>query len=271
MKTIVVTGGSDGIGKAVALAHLRRGDTVIVLGRDPRKQAAFAEFGERARFMTADLSLVEENRRVVETILATAPAIDALVLCARHYRSARTLTTEGFEDTFALFYLSRFVLSHGLAVALDRATSPVIVNVAGPSHDLSLVHWDDLQLKHAYDANAAMFQGGKLNDLLGVAFAARRGTGAAGRTAYVLIHPGATATSFAGDYDPAAAAHVERMKAFGKPPEAAVPPIAAVIDQPPLQPLSAFVEGRPLPVEHPSFDVADAERLHRLTESLLAT
>ncbi|WP_081438565.1 hypothetical protein [Pseudofrankia asymbiotica] len=73
-----------------------------------------------------------------------------LVLGARHYRSVRRETAEGLEENFALFYLSRFVLSHGLVDLLEKGANPVIVNIAGPGADLSVVRWDDLELRRAY-------------------------------------------------------------------------------------------------------------------------
>ena len=46
MKTIVVSGGTDGMGRAVALHHLRRGDTVVVPGRDAEQEERLRKFGK---------------------------------------------------------------------------------------------------------------------------------------------------------------------------------------------------------------------------------
>lgn len=51
--------------------------------------------------------------------------------------------------------------------------------------------------------------------------------------------------------------------------EAALPPIVGVIDAPPAEPLSAYVEGRRIPVDTPGFDPGAARRLHALTEQLV--
>jgi hypothetical protein len=52
---------------------------------------------------------------VLERIREVSPVVDKLILCARHYRSTRAQTSEGFEDNLALCYLNRYVLGHGLA------------------------------------------------------------------------------------------------------------------------------------------------------------
>ncbi|QKW40549.1 hypothetical protein HUT06_20820 [Actinomadura sp. NAK00032] len=208
------------MGRALARTRLDRGDTVIVVGRDAAKAAALPG----AEFIAADLSLVGENLRVLERINTRHPAVDALVLCARYFRSDRFVTAEGVEGTFALEYLSRFLLSHGLG------EPGVIVNVSGPGVPMGRLHWDDLMLEHGYDGVAAQMQAGRANDLLGVAYAARH---AGTRTRYVLINPGPVATSFAGQYDAATAAHVAALKRSGRPVRDGVKPIAARIDAPP--------------------------------------
>ncbi|MFB7278734.1 SDR family NAD(P)-dependent oxidoreductase [Streptomyces hydrogenans] len=273
MSTLVIAGGTDGIGKALAERRLDGGDTVLVIGRDPAKGRAYLErardrgAGDRARFVTADLSLVADTTAAIERITAEAPAVDALVLCARHYRSRRTVTPEGYEENFALFYLSRYLLGHGLVPALRRAERPVVVNVAGPGAPLGVVRWDDLELRHGYHGGAALGHGGKLNDLLAVAFADRYA--ATTDIRYVLVHPGVTATGFSGEYDAETLRHIRSMQRDAKPVSAALPPLVDVLDDPPAAPLSAFVEGRRLRVDTPDFDRSAALRLEQITERLL--
>ncbi|WNF30952.1 SDR family NAD(P)-dependent oxidoreductase [Streptomyces sp. C11-1] len=270
---MVVSGGTSGIGEALAHTYLKRGDRVAVIGPNPDKGKSFlaaaADLGaeERAFFIRADLSLVSENERVVQEIEERFPVVDALVLCARFFRSYRRVTSEGFEHNFALYYLSRFLLGYGLVGLLEKAPSPVIMNVAGPGVDAGGIHWNDLGFEHGYDGWAAMFQGGKLNDLLGASFAAEhRGY----RTRYVLNFPGGTATGFAGEFDPATAARIQEMLRYANPVEVGIAPIVAAIDAPPAEPLSAFFEGRRLSTRLPSFDQQEALRLDALTRELLA-
>jgi NAD(P)-dependent dehydrogenase (short-subunit alcohol dehydrogenase family) len=275
------------MGGAIALTYVKRGDSVLVVGRDPDRGRAFLKDATaigagRASFIAADVSLIEENRRLIDEVGARFATVDALVLCARHYRSVRAMTGDGLEATFASFYLSRFLLSHGLIDRLDRADAPVIVNVAGPGGTAS-IQWDDLGLAAGYHGSLALGQGGRLNDLLGVAFAELHPSSP---TRYVLFHPGVVATTFSGEYDAADQGKIVNLQQVGLPIDEAVAPIVAIIDQPPREPLSAELARYPLGdlvladdlrmrgtrigLDHSSFDVGAALRLHALTTELLA-
>ncbi|MBB5918483.1 NAD(P)-dependent dehydrogenase (short-subunit alcohol dehydrogenase family) [Nocardia transvalensis] len=273
MRTVVITGGTDGMGRALAETYLRRGDRVVVLGTDAAKGQAVldvaADVGAagRAEFLRADLSLVAENRRVIEHITATYPVIDALVLGARYYRATRVVTAEGFESSFALFYLSRYLLGHGLAAHLERAESPVLLDLSGPGGDLTRIRWGDLQFAHDYRPDEVMGQCGKLSDLLAVAFT-RRYPGS--RIRYVLLHPGLTATGFTGDYDAASAEILAGMRERAQPIEAALPRLLRHLDNPPTAPLSAFMQDTPVDVHGEPFDPHAADRLAAMTAALLA-
>lgn len=269
MKTYVITGGTDGIGAATARALFSRGDQVVMIGTDPAKGERLAAEADsalgRAVFVKADLSLVSNTRRTMDKLVEEYPAIDGVVLCARFIRSSRSVTTEGLESNFALFYLSRLLFSYGLLGPLEKADRPVIVNVAGPGHDTPIA-WDDLQSARQYDLVQAMFMTGRLNDLLGVTFAERHG---GGPVRYVLFHPGTTATSYAGEFDPQTKAYLQQQRMMAKPATDVVPPLLRLLDDPPKPPLTAFNLFTELNVHTRLFSATDAERLSRLTDELL--
>jgi PPOX class probable F420-dependent enzyme len=269
----VITGGTDGMGKAVALDRLRRGDEVAIVGRDADKGVAFLDLAarigaaDRAHFVHADLSLMAATRAAIDEIRELFPAVDALVLCARHYRATRTVTAEGFESTFALFYLSRFVLSYELTDLLGAAHAPVIVNVCGPGANPGTIRWHDLGFEHGYRGLAAQMQGGLLNDLLGVGYPHHSSSR---KVRYVLVNPGTVRTGFSGEYDAETAAQVDALRAAAMPVEEGIAPILALLDDPPAQPISAWMRGTPIPLTGATFDVATAHRLHAETRRLLA-
>ncbi|MBT2212114.1 SDR family NAD(P)-dependent oxidoreductase [Actinomadura sp. NEAU-AAG7] len=273
MKNFVITGGTDGMGRALGLTYLERGDAVAVVGRDAGRGAAFLDAArrlgaaERARFVRADLSVMAETRGAVQEVRAHFAKVDALVLCARHFRSTRLVTAEGFENTFAHFYLSRFLMSYEMTDLLDAADRPVILNVAGPGPNPEAVRWDDLGRERDYDGQGALMQGGLLNDLLGTGYVRIRPSK---KVRYVLYNPGSVATALSGEYHPRVAAQIEIMRRHAQPVDKAIVPMLDLLDDPPAEPLSAVVMGRPIPLDGPGFDPGAARRLHDLTRELLA-
>ncbi|HEY1179884.1 MAG TPA: SDR family NAD(P)-dependent oxidoreductase, partial [Phytomonospora sp.] len=179
METIVITGGTDGLGRALALLYLREGRTVIVVGRSRAKfEALAAEAGHgTARFIAADLSLVAENRRVVAEAAAFGP-VDVLILCAAYARWDRVETAEGFEHTFALYYLSRVLLTSGLRPRLVLNTS-----VPGAARDAIPHH--DLQLREGFGFKKANHLTRRANELFGLHLAQ-----SPGETRHILYSPG---------------------------------------------------------------------------------
>lgn len=274
MRTYVITGGTDGMGKGLGLHFLERGDRVIAIASGESKGRAFlaeAEAlgaGERAVFLRADLSTVAGMRRVVEEVTATTEAVDGLVFGAQRFRPAREETADGLEFTFALSYLSRVVIGEGLMERLERADAPVIMNLAGPGGLPGQIFWDDLQLREGYKGMRASMQSSRCLDLLGAGFPARH-PGA--RTRYVLYNPGFVNTGMADPLrQPMRSLTKVLARFFAMPVSKAIVPIARLLDHPPEAAATAFMRGKPLPLTGAAFDPAAADRLHRVTADLLA-
>lgn len=273
-KTVVVSGGTDGMGRALALARAERGDRVVVLGSNETKgesllaDATRLGAGDRVEFHRVDLSGVAATRDVAERILGRHEVIDALCLFANRQAPRRITTAEGLERTFALYYLSRHLLGEGLTPALRRAAHPVIVNVAGVGVTKGRIHWDDPQLERRYGTVTAQLQAGRANDLLGVAFAAQPDN----PIRYVLYHPGFTRS---GDLSPlpAPVRVLLRLAArlAARPVDRAVAPIHGFLDRPPAAPLTAVDRDTTLPLTLETLDPANARRLREVTTRLLAT
>jgi NAD(P)-dependent dehydrogenase (short-subunit alcohol dehydrogenase family) len=255
MGTTVISGGTDGIGRAMAAHLLRRGETVVVIGRSRAKfDALVADAGGDAHFIAADLRLVRENLRVVAELRGRA--VDALVLAAAYVHRDRQVTEEGFEHTFALYYLSRHILAAGLL-------PPLVVDTTVPGAPKDSVRWDDLQLERGFTWKAANLQSRRLGELSGLRLTTQ--------LRYVLVNPGFVRTSHQGALSRPARAVVTLMaKTLGTPPEKAITPLVGLLDDPPAEPLTICTGGKRFPGSPTDRDHADAERLHEVTECLLA-
>ncbi|MEO3803479.1 SDR family NAD(P)-dependent oxidoreductase [Nonomuraea sp. B1E8] len=239
-RTILITGGTHGIGRALARHYDERGDRVIAVGsRD------------------ADLSSLEQTRDLAERVSAEHPVIDALVLGAFRYHPRRIETEEGFEATFALYVLSRRLLAVALRASLERADRPVIVNLCGTGP--GRIHWDDLQLTTNYRPLTAIMQGARASALLGAAYASER-------TRYVLYNPVFVATGLHRPFRQPLRGIVRTASALlAQPAAEAVPPIAALIDDPPAERLTAYKRGKPIGLDA---DPDEARRLEEIVRSM---
>jgi NAD(P)-dependent dehydrogenase (short-subunit alcohol dehydrogenase family) len=257
-KSVVISGGTDGMGRATALARLARGDRVTVIGSNEAKGRTLPT---GVRFLHADLSSVAEVHRVAAEI--TEP-VDALALFANRPSPKRRETADGLEFTFALYYLSRYLLGHLLTPRLDAAPDPVIINVAGVGATAGRINWDDPQLREKYGVVRAQLQAGRANDLLGVSFAAQ-----GHRARYVLYHPGFTRSGLDGHENPLLRGTLKTLaKFFARPVADSVKPIVDWIDTPPGEPLTAIDRGKPVPLTLKTLDPAEASRLDAYTTGL---
>lgn len=139
-KTALVTGGTSGIGRAVADALSSRGAHVVVVGRNRAAGTAVVE-AVRARgrgdasFVQADLSDQAQVRRVAQQFCATHDRLDMLVHSAGGHFLERTSTVDGIEINFATNYLSKFLLTNLLHERLLAAPSARVVVVGSPVID----------------------------------------------------------------------------------------------------------------------------------------
>ncbi|MFI1916288.1 SDR family NAD(P)-dependent oxidoreductase [Nocardia sp. NPDC020380] len=267
-RTIVISGGTDGMGRAFALERLARGDTVIAIGSNPAKGAALSAEANtgRFRFLRADLSSTAEARQVAGEISDSTDAIDALVLAANRLAPKRIQTAEGLEQTLAVYYLSRYLLSHTLTPLLQRSPTPVIVSIAGVGVEKGAINWSDPQLTTEYSAIRAQLQAGRANDLLGVSFAEKFGD----TIPFVLYHPGFTRS---GDLSPLPLPSRTLIRILAalraRPIHESIRPLHDFVDHPPQTPLTAVDRDHTLNLSLPTLDPTAARRLATLTEDLL--
>jgi NAD(P)-dependent dehydrogenase (short-subunit alcohol dehydrogenase family) len=133
-RTIVITGASDGIGATAARRLHQRGDNVMVVGRSESKTAAVAAELD-ADYFVADFADLSQVRALADKINSQYPRIDVLLNNAGVMAAKNQLTSDGYEHTYQINYLSPFLLTTQLTDLLieSRAT---VVNTTSSSHRL---------------------------------------------------------------------------------------------------------------------------------------
>ncbi len=198
-KTVLITGGTGGIGRAAAVGLASMGARVGITGREPARveQAAASiadESGNRAiDVFAADMSSQAEVRRLADEVLSTYPQLDVLLNNVGGFWAHRHLTADGLEHTFALNHLAPFLLTNLLLERLITSAPARIVTVSSGAHTMGRIDFDDLMGEQDYSGQRAYNQS-KLANVMFTYELARRLDGT-GVTATAL-HPGMTNTSF---------------------------------------------------------------------------
>lgn len=198
-KTCIVTGASNGIGKATAAALAAMGGRVVMVCRDAgRAEAARAEIARDAAsddidVLIADLSSQEQVRGVAAEISSRYPTIDVLVNNAGAINTVRTTTVDGIETTFAVNHLAYFLLTKLLLEQVRASEAGRVVNVSSGAHVGARIDFDDVQGARRYGAMRAYGQS-KLANVLFTYELARRLEGS--RVTANCLHPGVVATGF---------------------------------------------------------------------------
>jgi NAD(P)-dependent dehydrogenase (short-subunit alcohol dehydrogenase family) len=181
-RVALVTGGTDGIGKAIARVLAQEGIGVVVVGSNAEKgAAAVRELRQTSgnadiEFLGADLSLIRNVDVLASEVSKRWPRLHYLVLCAGIVRGRHTLTSEGIETNFAINYLSRFALTERLLANLaaqglaDQAAR--ILVISGAAQD-GKIQYDDVNLTGQFGVVRALSQFCEANDVFALELARR--------------------------------------------------------------------------------------------------
>jgi NAD(P)-dependent dehydrogenase (short-subunit alcohol dehydrogenase family) len=277
----VVTGATSGLGLATARELVRRGHTVVIVGRAAAKCAHVARGlalearpGCAVDWLVADFADQRAVRALAAEIARRYPDVDVLVNNAGATFRKRRITTDGVEMTLAVNHLGSFLLTTLLLDRL-RANAPArIVNVASVGHERGRFDFTDLAMEHGYRPIAA-YNRSKLANVLFTYELARRleGTGVTANA----VHPGLVRTAL-GDHN----GPVRRMGwrllllAFGSKtltPAQGADTIVFLANGDAVDGVTGryFVNREPVASSPASHDAAAAERLWAVSERLVAS
>lgn len=202
-RVCLITGASNGIGKAAAIKLAQMGASLVLLCRDrDRGETAMAEISLRSGsedidLLVADLGSLRQVRDAAGAFLNSGRPLHVLLNNAGSIHVARTLTEDSIETTFAVNHLGPFLLTNLLLDRLKDSAPARIVNVSSELHRRGYgdgrMAFDDLNGEQRYGGWKAYGQA-KLANVLFTRELANRLDGS-GVTANAL-HPGVVATEF---------------------------------------------------------------------------
>lgn len=127
-KTIVITGGTSGIGQALTEYFARERYKVIFTGRNREKAKAIVAAYPQAdlHFIEADFSSLERTEHAAETITSTYGNINILINNAGTWEMQFRETTDGIETNFAVNHLATMLFTLRLLPFIQKETGRII-------------------------------------------------------------------------------------------------------------------------------------------------
>lgn len=196
-KTVVITGGTGGIGLQTAISLARLNAHIVIVGRNAERGAA-AETQIIARsgntnivFVPGDLASLSSVHALTEKLLAAVPQVDVLINNAGLFSKTFIESPDGFESSFAVNVVATLALTRGLLPALEAATLARVVNVSGgaPSKGLDI---ENLNAEKGFDGLNTYSHAKRAMEAMSLAITAEL----RGRGVYLnIVYPGQASTS----------------------------------------------------------------------------
>jgi len=157
-RVCLVTGATDGHGRAVAEALSQAGADVVLLGRNPKKcetarREIAASTGREPGVLVCDLMNRTDIDRAADEYLAGGRPLHLLINNAGLVNLHRQVNAEGIEQTFAVNYLAIFHLTLRLLERMKASEPARIVNISSDTYKIAKLEIDNLQLEHGYSVS----------------------------------------------------------------------------------------------------------------------
>jgi NAD(P)-dependent dehydrogenase (short-subunit alcohol dehydrogenase family) len=272
-KTIVITGGTSGIGEVAAMRLAGMGARIVLVARSKsRGEATLAQLEKAApglghKIHYADISRLADMKKVASEIAASEPRIDVLINNAGALFNARRVTPDGFEYTFATNHMAYFVMTEILRDRLLASVPARIINTASAAHQGAKLDLDDLQSEKGF-FGFRVYGTSKLCNILFTRELARRlqGTGVTAN----CLHPGFVASRFADESGGLLSPLVRVAKFFAISPEKGAETIVYLASSPEVSQTSGkyFVKSRPATPSSTARDDRLAQQLWDKTAAL---
>lgn len=199
-KLVVITGATSGIGYVTARRYAASGADLLVINRNQEKSKALCDeiqrdFKVRCDAIIADLSQLNDIHRVADQLSALERPIDVLIHNAGVYLKKRIVTQDGLETTFAVHYLSSFIINWKLLDKLKRENRARILYVGSEGYRFAVwgLNLDDLQFEKGGYSGLKAYGSAKTAQLLSMHHFARHFSDT--KVCINAMHPGMVATN----------------------------------------------------------------------------
>jgi len=201
-RTCIVTGATSGIGRATVGALNSAGARLVLVARNAekaeltRKELLAERPDAEISVHLADLSRLDEIRRVVPALLEDCPRIDVLLNNAGIVMMKRTVTPDGFESMFGINHLAYYLMTRLLLDRIAESPGSRIVSVSSEAHRFAKWDFEDLQSEKSF-SGMRVYGNSKLANIMFTRALAKRleGTGVTAN----CLHPGAVDTNLGQD------------------------------------------------------------------------
>ena len=275
-KNVMITGPTEGIGRATAFALAERGARLHLLCRNPTKAAALRDallsrYGDsRVELYPADLGNFAEVRRAASAFIARNEPLDVLINNAGVINTRRILLDNGQEQMFAVNHLGHFLLTTLLLDRLKQAEQGRVVVVASEAYRFCRgIRFDDLQWNEGFSAFPT-YGHSKLANILFARELAERVQGT--RLTVNALHPGAVRSQLGAQNTWYAGRILVLLKPFLRTAErgAETSIYLATSDEVTTTSGEYFYDCKPKKTKRTACDQEQARRLWELSERLVA-
>lgn len=152
-KTIVFTGGTDGMGRVAVEILYAMGAHVVILGRNKTKtenvisDIITAGGTGSLNLQICDLSSMDSVKKCSERILAEYSKIDVLINNAGINITKPSFTSDGFETNWSINYLGAYLLTNLLLPKIQQSSPSRIVNLTTNTAFIGQIDFDDIESK----------------------------------------------------------------------------------------------------------------------------
>lgn len=273
-KVCLITGATNGIGRATARALVEQGAELFIVCRNEQKGEALLDELRGLRpdanlsLLVADLGRMADIRRAAEQFLATGKPLHLLLNNAGVVNTERRESADGIEETFAVNHLAYFLLTELLRERIVASAPARIVSVASEAHAFCKgVQFDDPEFSQQSYKTFKVYGHSKLCNILWTRHLAKQLEGSG--VTVNCVHPGAVSTGL-GQQEGGilAKALALLLKPFFRSPDKGAETSIFVATSPTLEGVSGqyFANCKPKRIKPWGKDDAAAEKLWALSE-----